>query len=569
MKLSTNKTLEQANTAYKKKEFELAESLYREILKDKPSHPDTSHNLGILLASLNKHTEALSLFKTATKNNDTIEQYWISYINFLIQQKNFVDAEIISKKALEFHPKSPLIYLNFGSILFTVNRPYDASVKFKKAIELQPEFAEAHFNLGILFYKFGKFNEAITSYKKSIKLKPDYADAHNNLGNTLFELNKFDEAEKYYKKTIELKPDYAEAYNNLGNTLRKLKRLDEAEINHKKAIEIVPNYGEAHCSLGITLYMLKRLDEAVVNLTKAINIDISIEAQFHRANILFEKKNFDLALNDYDNSKTAGSNVRALTCLLALNQIDKIYERIEVESKVDKNKEDLRLAAFSSFISYKEKKDTKNNFCNRPIDFINFSNLSSHVNNTNLFIDELVKELLDRRTDWEPTGKATIKGFQSKSDLFEEPKGKLKNLKKIIINELSLYFSKFNRYDCTLIQKWPSKKDLVGWYVDLKKQGYQDSHMHSSGWVSGVIYLKVVPPLKKDEGAIEFSINGENYFDKNSPKKIYQPKIGDIVIFPSSLHHRTIPFTSETNRIIVSFDLLQNQNIFNTTSKLS
>ena len=118
-----------------------------------------------------------------------------------------------------------------------------------------------------------------------------------------------------------------------------------------------------------------------------------------------------------------------------------------------------------------------------------------------------------------------------------------------------------------MIKRWPSKKDLAGWYVDLKKQGFQKSHIHSSGWVSGVIYLKVVPPLKKNEGAIEFSLNGENYFDKNSPKKVYLPKIGDIVIFPSSLHHRTIPFTTDTNRIVVSFDLIQNQNIFNTTSR--
>ncbi len=28
-----------------------------------------------------------------------------------------------------------------------------------------------------------------------------------------------------------------------------------------------------------------------------------------------------------------------------------------------------------------------------------------------------------------------------------------------------------------------------------------------TGWLSGVIYLKVVPPLGKDEGAIEFSLN--------------------------------------------------------------
>ena len=73
--------------------------------------------------------------------------------------------------------------------------------------------------------------------------------------------------------------------------------------------------------------------------------------------------------------------------------------------------------------------------------------------------------------------------------------------------------------------------------------------------LSGVIYLKVVPALGKNEGAIEFSLNGPNYHDKDSPSLIFQPKAGDIVFFPSSLHHRTIPFTTDTDRIIVSFDL--------------
>ena len=273
MKLSTHEILEQANTAHKESDLKLAESLYREILKDKPTHPDVNHNLGLLLTSLNKPAEVLSLFKTATQNNSIIEQYWISYINFLIQQKNFVDAEIISKKALEFHPKSSPIYLKFGGVLYSLNKFDKALVKFKKVIELKPDYIEAHFNLGILLYRLKRFNEAIISYKKAIKLKPDYAEAHNNLGNTLFELNKFDEAEKYYKKTIELKPNYAEAYNNLGNTLYQMNKFKEAEINYNRALKFKPNDADTYNNLAITVRKLKRLDEALTLFKKAVDLN--------------------------------------------------------------------------------------------------------------------------------------------------------------------------------------------------------------------------------------------------------------------------------------------------------
>ena len=50
------------------------------------------------------------------------------------------------------------------------------------------------------------------------------------------------------------------------------------------------------------------------------------------------------------------------------------------------------------------------------------------------------------------------------------------------------------------------------------------------------------PNLGKDESAIKFCLNGEHYTHANSAKIIHQPKFGNIVLFPSSLHHRTIPF---------------------------
>ena len=128
-------------------------------------------------------------------------------------------------------------------------------------------------------------------------------------------------------------------------------------------------------------------------------------------------------------------------------------------------------------------------------------------------------------------------------------------LKRIILDEIDIYYSKFKNESCTYIKKWPSEKNIKGWHVVLKTQGHQTPHIHPTGWLSGVIYLKVVPALGKNEGAIEFSLNGPNYHDKDSPSLIFQPKAGDIVFFPSSLHHRTIPFTTDTDRIIVSFDL--------------
>jgi hypothetical protein len=239
-----------------------------------------------------------------------------------------------------------------------------------------------------------------------------------------------------------------------------------------------------------------------------------------------------------------------------LGRIDEIYQRIEIQSKVDG--EDISIAAFAAFISEVGKKPTEYNFCPNPIDFIHVSNLSSHVSESGAYVAGVIEELNKIETIWEPAGKSTVGGFQSlvSVNLFESQSGKIAELKSIIITELKAYYLRFQNEPCSYIQRFPSENVLRGWNVILKHEGHQNAHIHSDGWLSGVIYLKVVPSLGKDEGAIEFSLNGKNYYDVNSPKLTLQPEAGDIVFFPSSLHHRTIPFTTYADRLIVSFDLM-------------
>ena len=116
--------------------------------------------------------------------------------------------------------------------------------------------------------------------------------------------------------------------------------------------------------------------------------------------------------------------------------------------------------------------------------------------------------------------------------------------------------NKFQSKQCSYIKNFPTTRNLIGWNVILKQLGHQSAHIHPGGWLSGVIYLKLVPSLGKDEGAIEFTLDGEHYYDFNSPKLTFQPEVGDIVFFPSSLHHKTIPFTTAADRVSVSFDLI-------------
>jgi ectoine hydroxylase-related dioxygenase (phytanoyl-CoA dioxygenase family) len=47
---------------------------------------------------------------------------------------------------------------------------------------------------------------------------------------------------------------------------------------------------------------------------------------------------------------------------------------------------------------------------------------------------------------------------------------------------------------------------------------------------------------------------------KKFPKKIVDLNLGDIVLFPSSLFHSTIPFNSNQRRITLAFDVIPEKN---------
>ena len=615
MGLTIDQALLKGVTAHKEGRLQDAESLYREILRSQPTHPDANHNLGLIAVSLGKADVALPLFKMALEANPKVEQFWVSYITALIKKHRFddatqaleqartqnlddatltsleaqiidlagkslitidnpprellqslgehyqggrfIEAEKLSVGITKEFPSHPFAWTVLGAVLAHMGRHSEAVDANKTVVALSPENAEAHNNLGNTLKELGRLFEAEASYTHAISLKPKLAEAHNNLGLTYQELGILDKAENSLKEAIALKSDYAVAYSNLSLTLQELGKLDEAETNAKIAITLKPDYARAHNNLGVTLKELGKLEEAEVSYNKAIALEPNLaDALYNRSLLLFDKAEYEGALRDADACHSKKSRAHALTCLYALGRINEIYKRIEIQSKVDDD--DISIAAFAAFISAIKNKPTIYNFCPNPMNFIYVSNLSSHMADSVMQSETLVEELSKIEASWEPSGQSTVNGFHSLKgiNLFESPSGKIAQLKGIIIAELETYYKKFQNERCSFIRKFPTTRNIYGWTITLKQQGYQDTHIHPAGWLSGVIYLKVVPSLGKDEGAIEFSLNGENYSDSASPKRTHQPKFGDIVLFPSSLAHRTIPFSTDVDRTIVSFDLI-------------
>ena len=281
MELTIEQALRQGIAAHKEGKIQEAERLYRAILQSQPTHPDANHNLGVLAVSVNKAEAALPFFKTALEANPKIEQFWLSYIDALIKEKQFdnakevleqgkkhgVDGKRLSVLEAQLSPitqktnpsSSSPSQEQLSSLLeyYQKGRHDDAE---KLAISITEQFPEHQFGwkvLGSVFKQTGRISEALASSQRSLHLAPLDAEAHSNLGNTLNELGRLEEAEASLRRAIALKPDYPDAHNNLGVTFLELSRSGEAIASYSRALALQPDYALANSNLGKALIVAK------------------------------------------------------------------------------------------------------------------------------------------------------------------------------------------------------------------------------------------------------------------------------------------------------------------------
>jgi tetratricopeptide (TPR) repeat protein len=351
-------------------------------------------------------------------------------------------AQELYNQVLKIDPLYARAHSNLGVIFKELGENQKAKGYFEKAIEIDPNYINAYYNLGVVFKELGENQKARDCYEKAIEINPNYTDVLYNLGVVFKELGENQKAKDCYEKAIKIDPNYIAAFYNLGVIFFELKKYEEAKNCYEKVIKIDPNYMTAHNNLGSVFKELGENQKAKDCYKKALDLKPNSQvALINRGTILFDTGEFELSLIDFDNCNTFDSRSRALTSLYALGRIDEIYRRIEKNSQLDEK--NIKIAAFSSFIANKEKKGTAQNFCLNPIDFIHHSNLSSHLRNFNSYITEVIKELHNVNTIWEPFGKSTIGGFQSNPNLFVKPQKKIQNLKSIIITEIESYYLKF------------------------------------------------------------------------------------------------------------------------------
>lgn len=548
MTLTATQALHRGVAAHKQGELDEAERLYRAILQSQPNRTPSSHGINVIAVAYNN-------------------------LGFVLEHKGDLDATIESYRlATQIKPDFHEAFNNLGSSLQRKGDLNAAIENFRQAIRIKPTFSEAHYNLGHALQEKGDLKAAVESYQQLISIEPDNADAFNALGAVLHLRGDLTAAINSYKQALTISPELAEAYNNMGNSQLALGDVDAAIESCNRSIRLKPDYANAYNNLGYALNDKGDLRGAIDSFKTALRLQPDSAQIYNNLGSAHREigeidaalKCFD-ALNEPRFSKLFEANPtqndfwlntrsQSLECLYILGRYAELEQRLKVLAKSgDINR---RVAAVSAFVCQQLKIDNPHTFCKQPLDFVHVGNLDNHVADVPGFVESLISEGRKENQVWEPKHGVTKSGFQTANTIFDAGEN-CAALEKILRKEIASYYAKFKDKDCAFMKLWPENYNLKGWFTRLIKHGHQRSHIHPAGWLSGVVYLKTIDSPVGDEGAIEMGLHGNDLpiLDSGFDRRTHSPQRGEIVLFPSSLFHRTIPYNTDEERCVIAFDL--------------
>lgn len=415
-------------------------------------------------------------------------------------------------------------------------------------------------NHAVALKRAGRFDEAIAALQHSLEIRPNAAVTLANLGSCLIAADRPNEAEAPLRAAIAVKPDHAEAWNNLGVALARTARAGESCAAYRRALAIRPGYAEASLNLADALAANGAASEAQALASAVLRAD---PANRRAANITASLLDRQGALEEAVGVYRAALDPAApdqrigVNLAMALLRLGRPEEVLELA--------DVLVAAFPSIttplalkcaaLDRLERHDELDMLMgtDRFVQVIDIDDVPGFETRS-AFDAALVAELRAHPSlTFEPEGLVTRGGRQS-DELAQAVGPALAALAQLAAGAIGRYLVRVTGDDHVFLRARPDQWSLTLWGTILAPGGSVDAHIHAPNWVSGVYYPALPEVLRKGTegwfavGALPETLGG------GGTLRIFEPKPGRMILFPSYLWHATLPFGGTEERISFAFD---------------
>ena len=159
----------------------------------------------------------------------------------------------------------------------------------------------------------------------------------------------------------------------------------------------------------------------------------------------------------------------------------------------------------------------------------------------------------------QPIDQSVRGGTQTDGPLLARVDPEIQSLRKVLVAAVEQHLSTL-KYDPThpFLRHRPSSIRFAGsWSVRLSGGGRHSNHVHPQGLVSSALYIAVPPSVMSGPSDAGFLALGQPPAELGldlPPLRTVRPRPGQLVLFPSTMWHGTVPFDGG-ERLTIAFDV--------------
>lgn len=368
----------------------------------------------------------------------------------------------------------------------------------RQALELDGDNLAALSLAGEILLTAGRKADAEPLLARAHQQKPGDAVLAHMYGVALYQMDKPAKAAEILARAAAADPGNALVHSALGAALQKIDRLEEAMAAHRRAAAIDPGNADIQVNVASAALRLAGWTEAAEATARALSLNpVHRRALAYRAIALTElgQRDAAAAILDYD-------------------RLVRIIDFADTDAGGD-------LAGLNAALA---------------------AHVERHPGLT-----------------FEPVLKATTGGSQT-PDLLAGKRGPVARLETMVRREIGRYIADADPARHPYLGHAPSDYRLVMWGTYLTSQGRQAPHIHPGAWLSGVYYPALPPEMGpgagRHDGWIEFGRGGDEFPASAEPVlRLFEPREGRLLLFPSFMFHRTYPFESAAPRVSIALDV--------------
>ncbi|NUO78385.1 MAG: tetratricopeptide repeat protein [Lysobacter sp.] len=424
----------------------------------------------------------------------------------------------------------------YGLAAFQLGDYEAAAAGFERAAEREPSSDEAWNNLAAALGRLQRYPQAIAAARNALRLTPQDAQAHQTLAallSNLFERDALEEALRAAERALQLDPSLAAAHRDAAVVLRKLGDLVPAQAHAQRAVQLAPGDATGIEILGDLLVVNRRSSDAVAVYRAAFahGVDTPALRRQHGIALLRDgqaaaaHQALDALLREQPQDQRAIAHLGV--AMAADGQLNAAIERLGLQRHI----QSLELPL--------------------PVGFDDGAAFHRAL------ADDIRRHSQQR---WEPAGLAA-RGAYLSGDLLADRTPAILGFEQRLREAIAAYIAACRAAPSDdFLRSAPERYRLHVWATQAAESGYIDTHIHEESWLSGAYYVELPPAIADDDaehaGWIEFGrpYAGLPAWPEHALRQV-RPRVGELLLFPSYLFHRTLPYRGGGERISISFDL--------------